>query len=118
MSAENANKIFVKHPLWVEYQTATSLMREFRENNDINDKAVSRQIDLLEERVTDLATRIAKESGIQNEHFDNHLWFVWDEKWKRLRESRDLGRFEDEETIWEEIQEIGELINKQRLSKN
>lgn len=114
MSAENANELIKNHPLWEEYEETVSLMKETRLNGDPNDVQFNSQLDLLEDRISDLTIQIGQDLDIADSRRGNHFWFMWDEKWKRLRTSKNEGRYEDEETIWEELKEIAGFIDLEK----
>jgi len=114
MSVENINQLIKTHPLWEEYEETLSLMKEIRLVGDPNDVKFNMQLDLLEDRITDLTIQIGRDLDLPDTRRGNHLWYVWDEKWKRLRVSKNEGRYEDEETIWEELKEIAGFIDLQK----
>lgn len=114
MSAENINELIKSHPLWEEYEETVLIMKEIRLSGDPNNTQFNIQLDLLEARKSDLTVQIGQDLDIADSRRGNHFWFIWDEKWKRLRTSKNEGRYEDEETIWEELKEMAGLIDLEK----
>ncbi len=113
MSKESFKEQLNKHPLSGEYEATIRLLRETRQG-DPESREVNTQIDLLEDRLTELAQEIATNIGIPDPRRENPLWGLWDRTWKMLRGSNQSGRYEEEETIWEELKEIAQKIDLQR----
>ena len=114
MSKEFSNEILKTHPLWDEYEETILIMKAVRVNGDPNDIQFNSQLDLLEDRISDLTLQIGQDLDITDSRRGNHFWFIWDEKWKRLRVSKNEGRYEDEETIWEELKEVASKLDLEK----
>ena len=100
-----------------EYESVLSNIREIRPRAEGGDPEANEALDLLEERLSQLAREIAENEGITDPYKGDPLLEKWEELWKRLRETRNKGGNED--PIWEEIKEtVAAIEARKSFSKN
>jgi len=63
---------FKGHPLWPEYEETRKILVTARDMQDDD------RVDILEERLTDLANQIGRDLGIPDERRDDPTWQKWD----------------------------------------
>lgn len=119
MDKDPERKDIEQHPLWDEYQKVQKDIRNLRPLAETGNPDANSKLDLLEERLSELAVEIGRDVGIPDPRRDDPLWQKWDDLWKKLREARRNGWQEDEETIWEEIKDTAvKLEARDYFSKN
>ncbi len=99
------------HPLQGEYQETMEIIRELRPKTEGGDPELSRRLDLLEDRASELTKRMALEVGVPDEKLTNPLWQEWDEKWKTLREAKFEEDSAQEREIWQQIKVLGKKLH-------
>jgi len=119
MDKDPERKDIEQHPIWDEYQKVQKDIRNLRPLAETGNPDANSKLDLLEERLSELAVEIGRDVGIPDPRRDDPLWQKWDDLWKKLREARRNGWQEDEETIWEEIKDTAvKLEARDYFSKN
>lgn len=101
-----------------KFLEVTRQLRLTRMKN-IESPEVNDQIDLLESRLTDLSEEIAGNKGMLDTCQGNPLWKLWSDTWAVLGSARNNGRYEEEETAWNELKNIARKMDLQaRFSAN
>jgi len=70
---------------------------------DTGDIESTQRLYLLTDRLTELSSEMSISADKKDYRRNDPLWEIWDAKWKKLRQANLANRFEEEETIWEEL---------------
>lgn len=98
------------HPLAGEYRQTLKMMQDITPIANSGDVEATKRLYLLTDRLTELSSEMSSGTAKKDYRRDDPLWEKWDATWKKLRQANLDNRFEEEETIWEELKNLSEKI--------